>query len=323
MFNVRIKRFADAEQVQIFSVPLHSKGEVSHKKFDPETREILVQKRLKKSEYKGEWAECPFSDDLDQLEFLSIYDEDLHKKRLEEKEESIRQSRARSINAIYDIARSNFWEWFVTFTFDPKRSDRYDYKECSKKLSKWFNHTREVCPDMVYLVVPEQHKDGAFHFHGLFSGIDYLPFTFSGKLDKQGRPIYNIGSYKWGFTTATKVGDSAKASSYLCKYVTKDLCAVTAGKKRYWSSKNVKRPEIIELDIMESYLERIKQFLIGDAYHLREIHTAYTNVVYIDLPIYTTNTDFSNRLTYKRNKNHYSQRNIPFCHTGSCRETAW
>ena len=143
---------------------------------------------------------------------------------------------------------------------------------------------------MVYLVVPEQHKDGAFHFHGLFSGIDYLPFTFSGKLDKQGRPIYNIGSYKWGFTTATKVGDSAKASSYLCKYVTKDLCAVTAGKKRYWASKNVKRPEIIELDIMESYLERIKQFLIGDAYHLREIHTAYTNVVYIDLPIYTTNT---------------------------------
>lgn len=290
MFNVRIKRFVDAEQVQIFSVPLHSKGEVSRKKFDPETGEILVQKRLKKPEYAGEWTDCPFSDDLDHLEFLYVNDMEETPDDLERKEESIRQSRARSINAIYDIARSNLWEWFVTFTFNPKKIDRYDYSECSKKLSIWFNHTRRICPDMVYLVVPEQHKDGAFHFHGLFSGIDYLPFTFSGKLDKQGRAIYNIGSYKWGFTTATKVGDSAKASSYLCKYVTKDLCAVTAGKKRYWASKNVKRPEIIELDIMESYLERIKQFLIGDAYHLREIHTAYTNVVYIDLPIYTTNT---------------------------------
>lgn len=295
MFNVRIKRFVDAEQVQIFSVPLHSKGEVSRKKFDPETGEILVQKRLKKPEYAGEWTDCPFSDDLDHLEFLYVNDMEETPDDLERKEESIRQSRARSINAIYDIARSNLWEWFVTFTFNPKKIDRYDYSECSKKLSIWFNHTRRICPDMVYLVVPEQHKDGAFHFHGLFSGIDYLPFTFSSKLDKQGRPIYNIGSYKWGFTTATKVGDSAKASSYLCKYVTKDLCAVTAGKKRYWSSKNVKRPEIIELDIMESYLERIKQFLIGDAYHLREIHTAYTNVVYIDLPIYTANECLSDR----------------------------
>ena len=25
---------------------------------------------------------------------------------------------------------------------------------------------------MVYLVVPERHKDGAYHFHGLFGGLN-------------------------------------------------------------------------------------------------------------------------------------------------------
>ena len=37
----------------------------------------------------------------------------------------------------------------------------------------------------------------------------------------------------------------------------------------------------------------------GDTYH-KEIYTAYTDVVYIDLPIYTKNTSFSNRLIYKK-----------------------
>lgn len=282
MFNVRIKKFADSEQVQVFSSPLHSEGEITRKKFDPETGEIFVRKRLKKAEYIGEWVECPFTDNPDQLEFLYVMDSERQEKELADKEESIRQSRARSINAIYDIARSNFWDWFVTFTFNSDKVDRYDYQACSKKLSNWFTITRRICSDMVYLVVPEQHKDGAFHFHGLFSGIDSLNFVPSGKYDKENRMIYNIGSYKWGFTTATKVGDSSKASGYLCKYISKDLCAVTAGKKRYWASRNARRPEVTELLLEDTYLNRIKQFLTADTCHLKELHTGYVDVVYLD-----------------------------------------
>lgn len=78
---------------------------------------------------------------------------------------------------------------------------------------------------------------------------------------------------------------------YLCKYVTKDLCAVTSGKKRYWHSRNVKMPEVIEIYTEMEFMERIQVACSGiEDYHLKQIHTAYTDVLYIDIPIYTTNT---------------------------------
>lgn len=80
-------------------------------------------------------------------------------------EEYARKSCSR---AIYDIARSDCWEWFLTYTFEQSKVDRYDYSWCSQKMSDWLKNMRRVCPDMKYIVVPEQHKDGAWHFHGLF-----------------------------------------------------------------------------------------------------------------------------------------------------------
>lgn len=291
MFNVRIKRFLDAEQIQIFSQGFHSAGEVVRRQVDEETGEIFVKKRLKKPVYHGDWMECPFAED--ELEYLYDMDE-LAKLEWEErkrKEDSTQQSKARTVNTIYDIARSNRWEWFVTLTFAPDKVNRFDYSECQKKLTSWLNHTRRICPDMLYLVVPEQHKKGGFHFHGLFANIDQLTFTASGHLDKQGRPIYNIGNYKLGFTTATRIGDISRASSYLCKYITKDLCSVTVGKKRYWASRNVQRPEVIEILSDLNMDDRLAEALRGrDEYHIKQLHTAYTDVLYIDVPIYTTNT---------------------------------
>ena len=50
--------------------------------------------------------------------------------------------------------------------------------------------------------------------------------------------------YKYGFSTATKIFDSDKAASYLTKYLSKELgAAVPKGKKRYWASKMLARPQ--------------------------------------------------------------------------------
>lgn len=289
MFNVRIKKFLDAEQVQLFSHVMHSKGEVCRRQVDEETGEIISRKRLKKPEISGEWMDTPFTEYEDGIDYFYYMDAVLEEQKA--KEASAYQSKCRTVSSIYDIARSNAWEWFFTFTFSPEKVNRYDYTECSKKFSVWLSNIRRVCPDMVYLAVPEQHKDGAFHFHGLFSNVDQLTFTYSGKLDKKGRCIYNIGNYRWGFTTATRVDDTCRAASYLCKYVTKDLCAVTSGKKRYWHSRNVKMPEVIEIYTEMEFMERIQVACSGiEDYHLKQIHTAYTDVLYIDIPIYTTNT---------------------------------
>lgn len=268
MFNVRIKTFYDTEQIQIFSNVQRQKGEIYKKKIDKETGEIFPIER-------GRLVYNPFTE---QVERMTEY------KPLPP-EEVARKSCSRTIKAIYDIARCDRWEWFVTLTFNGERVKRYDYDECVKKLHYWLSNMRKLCPDMVYLVVPEQHKDGAFHFHGLFKDCEGLQFRFSGKRDKKGRRIYNIGQYRWGWTTATKITDFRRASSYLCKYITKELCVVTKGRKRYWASRNVNRPDVNEFLIDSDLLDLAVIALSHDDAYVKSIKTSFTNVTYIDQSI--------------------------------------
>lgn len=267
MFNVKIKRFYDTEQIQVFSQGMHSKGEIEkEKKVDPYTGEILKHNR------KYVLSRNPFDNDCPEVVECEP-----------DSRESARISASRTIHKIYDIARSNYWEWFLTFTFSPEKvKDRTDYEELSKKLSNWLKRMRKDCPDMVYLVVPELHKDGkSYHFHGLFADIDNLGLVDSGTVDKDGNTVYNVGSYKFGFTTAERIRDLGRSCSYLSKYITKDLCVVTKGKKRYWSSRNVKLPVVEELHLELSEDERIRMFMKGSTY-MKSVQSPYTDVTYIE-----------------------------------------
>lgn len=146
---------------------------------------------------------------------------------LQKKERSLRSSMARTVNSVYHLARSNEWEWFVTLTFNPQLVDSFDYAACVKKLSVWLMNSRKICPDMGYLVVPEKHPtSGRFHFHGLFKDCDDLGFVDSGHVDSSGSRIYNVGSYRLGFTTATLIHDQARVTKYIAKYISKDVCEV-------------------------------------------------------------------------------------------------
>lgn len=168
--------------------------------------------------------------------------------------ESLRRTREK----VYQYARSTQWEWFVTLTFNPEKVDSFNYYEVTKKLSKWLNNIRRKCPNMAYIGVPELHLDGRYHFHFLMSGIENLSFVDSG-LIKRGRKIYNIDNYKLGYTTATKISDTNKASGYLVKYISKTLADSTKGKKRYWCSKNLKVPDEIVYMMSPEQIEDLKE----------------------------------------------------------------
>ena len=184
----------------------------------------------------------------------------------EEKEmESIYHSRSRTINAIYDYGKSNRWEWWCTFTFNPNKVDRYNFSECSKKMSNWLHVIRKKNSNLKYLIVPEMHKDGAWHFHGLFSNVDGIEFVNSGHNFKN-QVVYNIANFKWGFTHAIHTDGSMKVVSYLTKYISKDLCCATKGKKRYWISKNLDTPQIIDYNTRESFDEVVSMFDLNGAY---------------------------------------------------------
>ena len=104
MFNVRIKTFYDTEQVQIFSNVQRQKGEIYRKKIDRETGEIFPIER-------GRLVYNPFTEKLERMtEYRPL-----------PPEEVARKSCSRTIKAIYDIARCDRWEWFVTLTFNGAR----------------------------------------------------------------------------------------------------------------------------------------------------------------------------------------------------------
>lgn len=184
---------------------------------------------------------------------------------------SLSESRKRSIQKIYDLARSNLWDWFCTFTFSPDRVDRYDYDAVAAVMSKWLNNCRKWSPGLRYLVVPEQHKDGAWHFHALMSGCDGLQIRDSGKyvvkkiitpgrtrFIRTKRKIYLIGRWHNGHMTATEIANNVAVQKYITKYITKDLCRELKCKKRYWASRNLEFPEVITefVDIFEKQIIR-------------------------------------------------------------------
>lgn len=179
-----------------------------------------------------------------------LLDKDISVDEYEFKRNSnLKRSQRNTLNMIYDISRCNEWDLFVTLTFDPEKVDSFNYDECSSKIRNWLKVQRRNCKDLKYIVVPELHKSGRFHFHGLFASCDGIRLIDSGKVDRKGFKVYNIDNYNWGFTTATKVQNTNAVNKYIAKYCTKNLFNVTNNKKRYWASRNCDRPDITELRV--------------------------------------------------------------------------
>ena len=121
------------------------------------------------------------------------------------------------------------------------------------------NIKRLYVKDLKYIIVPERHKDGAYHFHGLIADIGEMEMVDSGKKLKNGNIIYNIAGYNLGFTTVTKVFNSGASARYLSKYITKDLSMHIKNKKKYWASRNLELPVIDETLLTTKQQENIKE----------------------------------------------------------------
>ena len=212
-------------------------------------------------------------------------DDELENRQRNFKDEEIRQlnqkrSLARTKQSIYELCRNTEWEWFVTLTFNSEKINRYDYDEVTKKLSKWLNHLRTKNRQLKYIFVPEKHKDGAFHFHGLVSGLKDAKIEDSGHKDK-GETIYNLNSYRFGYSTMTKVRDNTAVLHYILKYITKEVCAASEGRRRYWASKNLERPKIVVEFLNPDDQCYMWQELADSAVYVNEIRNSFNEVLYL------------------------------------------
>ncbi len=211
-----------------------------------------------------------------------------HKKENKERTQqaidlSIRQSMNRTKNSIWQIALSNKWEYFVTFTFNPKIVKSDDYEECVFYMSQWLKNAKYRCsPDMKYLIVPEYHKDKKkFHFHALMSNIQGITLVDSGYRTNN-KIIYNIANYHLGYTTAIPVDNDKdgqnKTCGYMLKYITKDLVNLSQGKKRYWYSvKNCDKPVVDDYIVDSEHLHDFIECLENDKNYRKKIDMPFSD----------------------------------------------
>ena len=179
-------------------------------------------------------------------------------------DDAITESLRRTRTTIFDYALSNDFEYFVTFTFNPKKIDRYSIDETFNTMKYWLNRQKKHSPDFAYVIVPEFHKDGAIHFHALIRAYngDMKPT----QVFQNGKRVYNVTGFTSGFTNAQKMDDNQeKTAGYITKYITKDTIN-RFNKRRYWASKNLQKP-VKHYGSLESL--NISQYIIDDnmAFH--------------------------------------------------------
>ena len=206
---------------------------------------------------------CEKLSDDEQLEF-PLDNESLPKPReagVKSQGDDMLRSMRRARAKLRRLALSNEFTHFVTLTLDKEKVDRYDPKAIMQKVN--------ICLDnlvrrhgLKYILVPEQHKDGAYHFHGFIAGdlrledsgtID-LPWEEKPKrprdeqeradwLSRGGHVVYNWPQWPLGFTTALELyGKYGAAVAYVCKYIGKQQGQRPMG-RWYYSGGGLKEPQ--------------------------------------------------------------------------------
>jgi len=128
--------------------------------------------------------------------------------------------------------------------------------------------------------VPEQHKSGRWHFHGLISSADDISLGIS---ESNVKGIYNMHGFKYGYTTATKVQDTKRVSTYISKYITKEVADLTVGRHRYIKSNNLDKADVVEYAVESEELEKLRIDLVAQGAHFKEVERGVQRITYLNI----------------------------------------
>ncbi len=167
-------------------------------------------------------------------------------------------SRARSM--VLQYALCNPWEYFFTGTLDADKWQRDDLdsfmRDFEQKIRDW---RKEYGFKLDVLLVPERHKDGMWHVHGL---INNLPEYYTSGFYWLPLPSLHMTPYPWklcqgdyrswpdfqdryGYCSLGRVRDPVATAYYVTKYIGKDIAqrAGDLGKHLYFHSRPLKKAE--------------------------------------------------------------------------------
>lgn len=136
-----------------------------------------------------------------------------------------------------------------------------DREEFELYISVFLGMFRRKFPNVHYALVIEKHKSGYLHWHMAAKFHGHVPFKVLHAMWRSalsGHPLDhdypkdqtpgNVDvSYPGRAGNKRRVWDTAKLARYIGKYLVKDIATQgdnRIGRKRYWSSKGVPKPEV-------------------------------------------------------------------------------
>ncbi len=162
------------------------------------------------------------------------------------------QSISRTKARIFELALCNEFRYFSTFTQDGHKRDRYDLVAFRKDFAQFvrnLNRARAEDRKIKYLIVPEKHKDGAWHFHGLLMGLDEKDL----KKNEFGYLNWEKYSEKFGFFSVSPIKSHEACSSYITKYISKGFAEtdISAGNHLFFASQGLKGAEVVIKEVQD------------------------------------------------------------------------
>lgn len=152
----------------------------------------------------------------------------------------------RARTTVKEYALCNKWSYFVTLTISPEKYDRMNLKAYYTDLSTFIhnlNRRRPVEQKIKYVLIPELHKDGAWHMHGLIQGLSEKDLS----INKNGYFTWEKYNKRFGFMSLDTVQDIDRLANYILKYLTKDVekSVTELGAHLYYASKGLERAELL------------------------------------------------------------------------------
>lgn len=204
-------------------------------------------------------------------------------------EENQLKSAYRSKKKVRHLVNANAFQWFkrngapylpifITFTF---KLDIRDIDEANKLYTDFmqrFNYfmTKQKKHGLQYLAVTEfqdENREGVVHYHTLFFNMRYI------------RQAYDEIKRVWthGNTNVRSVKRIKNIAQYMTKYMTKSMRdGRLAGKKKYFTSKNLLKPKEIKDEKTVLYLvgQLPKSSIVSSGSWLNKHCGKYTRITY-------------------------------------------
>lgn len=181
-------------------------------------------------------------------------------KKIKTEKEIRRDSITRSCTKLADaiLANSHDLHTFITLTFKENIKDltiaNKDFNLCMKAI-------RYRYPSFKYIAVPEFQKRGAVHYH-LLTNLKVSDDLVITKQDAQ-KDMYDVIQWKHGFTSVFDLSltdDNFNLTSYMMKYLWKDIDNRLFGRRKILLSSNLDKPiESYILEDSEEYNDLILQ----------------------------------------------------------------